>query len=525
MKVASRPTESSQNRVSVTSRACQALRRTAAIGLAAASLVSPIFGQADTVAVVIEGQVTARETLWLPPGVPLAGARVDLASNGTTLSTTTTDDRGAFSLRVSLAPGDYSIETSCRGTVSDLDGSARRPFGSERKTSDLGLVGVGTRTRDLRVTGDLNKSRTQFAWVDLSCVEPSRLASNDPQLRAEPGPDAVRPWHETISEDESPTVTVYYATDRGPLPRRTGRYNNERNESGALSFGRLRIRIPPTHRLAKIERPWFWRLEDPRKDFVITRRTNDDYQAFYRELRDHVQKASRRDAFVFIHGYRTSFDEAAYRTAQLAHDLSFEGAPIMYSWPSADALIPYPHDLTNSERTIPALRYFLNDLAEKTAAERIHLIAHSRGTYALTRAVSELVNRSGAPFKEVILLAPDIDAVVFREQIAPAIVGTGQRVTLYASSRNRALRMSKGFNGGDRAGDSFSPLIVQGIDTIDATSVETDWWGHDPIVPSVLWDIFDLLRSGSPPSQRFGLKPKRSSDGRPFWVFKPVASR
>ncbi len=38
-----------------------------------------------------------------------------------------------------------------------------------------------------------------------------------------------------------------------------------------------------------------------------------------------------------MHGYNTSFDNALYRTAQIAYDLDFDGATFLYSWPSGGA--------------------------------------------------------------------------------------------------------------------------------------------------------------------------------------------
>ena len=51
-------------------------------------------------------------------------------------------------------------------------------------------------------------------------------------------------------------------------------------------------------------------------------------------LREEVRDSRRKEAFVFIHGYNVAFDDAIYRTAQIAYDLSFDGPPILYSWPS-----------------------------------------------------------------------------------------------------------------------------------------------------------------------------------------------
>ena len=43
-----------------------------------------------------------------------------------------------------------------------------------------------------------------------------------------------------------------------------------------------------------------------------------------------VSRSPRKDAFVFIHGFNVAFEDAVMRTAQIAYDLGFDGAPILY---------------------------------------------------------------------------------------------------------------------------------------------------------------------------------------------------
>ena len=83
-------------------------------------------------------------------------------------------------------------------------------------------------------------------------------------------------------------------------------------------------------------------------------------------------------------------------------------------------------------------------------------------------------------FNQVVLAAPDIDADVFRERIAPAIINQARQVTLYASSNDLALTASRTFNSGDlRAGDTSRGLVVTpGIETIDVSGVDTSLLGH-----------------------------------------------
>jgi len=67
-------------------------------------------------------------------------------------------------------------------------------------------------------------------------------------------------------------------------------------------------------------------------------------------------------------------------------------------------------------------------------------------------------------FGQLILAAPDIHRDVFERDIAPAIVKTAQRTTLYASSQDVALRFSATVRSYARAGQSLQPLIyVRGL--------------------------------------------------------------
>ncbi len=106
---------------------------------------------------------------------------------------------------------------------------------------------------------------------------------------------------------------------------------------------------------------------------------------------------------------------------------------------------------------------------------------------------------------QIILAAPDIDADVFREQIAPAMAQHSQRTTLYCSNTDWALAASNTFNDGWRAGDSSRGiLIVPGADTVDASGIDTALLGHSyygDCLP-LLKDVQMLFESNLPPAER-----------------------
>ena len=135
-----------------------------------------------------------------------------------------------------------------------------------------------------------------------------------------------------------------------------------------------------------------------------------------------------KSAFVFVHGYNVTFEDAARRTAQMAYDLGFDGAPVFYSWPSQGETADYMVDEQNSDWTEKHLEAFLKEFVEHSKAENIYLVAHSMGNRSLTRAFMTLVQADPHlrdRVKELISTAPDIDADVFKQEIAPVLGASG----------------------------------------------------------------------------------------------------
>jgi esterase/lipase superfamily enzyme len=257
---------------------------------------------------------------------------------------------------------------------------------------------------------------------------------------------------------------------------------------------------------------------------MITRFSEQATPAFFRDVRAVVGRSQAKQAFVFVHGFNVSFESAVYRTAQLAYDLSFDGAPILYSWPAKEGLASYPTDLNNSDWTVEHLRTFLEQVSAQSGAQTIHLIAHSMGNRALANALARLASnpvQNRPHFNQLVLTAPDVDASVFRglaAQFQPLV----SRATLYASSKDEALAASRALQGYQRAGDTDpTVVIVPGMDTIDVSNVDSNLIGHFYYGEnrSVISDLRYVLE-GLLPSARATLEPRSSSDGA-YWRFKP----
>jgi esterase/lipase superfamily enzyme len=338
----------------------------------------------------------------------------------------------------------------------------------------------------------------------------------------------------TGEEEDFIRRTVFYGTDR----KETGSKEPEdyfgtgRAPGGTLRLGVCEVSIPRDHRLGQIERPALWKLEfrpDPEKHMVLTAVTPLPRDAFFGRLRSAVQVSKKKEAFVFVHGFNVSFTDAVLRTAQIAYDLGFDGAPITYSWPSQSDLSPagYHADETSAEWTIAHLDRFLTDIATRSGAQEIHLIAHSMGNRALTAALERIAARmtpeSRPLFEHIVLTAPDMDSDTFLE-FAREFSRPGRSTTLYASSNDKALQFSRKIHGGfPRAGDSGPDILVlRGIDTVEVSAVDTSFLGHSYYGEnrSVLSDLFGLIHDDKGPDQRFGLRP-RTKSGLRYWVFQP----
>jgi esterase/lipase superfamily enzyme len=253
-----------------------------------------------------------------------------------------------------------------------------------------------------------------------------------------------------------------------------------------------------------------------------------DKDPWFRKVRDRVEEDDGRTAFVFIHGYNTTFEEAALRTAQIGYDLEFPGAPILYSWPSAGSRFAYAADEEDARWSKGHLVEFLKDIRNRAGADNVTLIAHSLGGRLLSNALEILGNSSFAggevPFNEIVLSAPDIDADIFKTQIMPTMRKLANGRTLYASSEDWALIFARDFlrGGKPRAGDSGDQIIVMpDLETIDATDVRTDFWRHDDVSNrSVLTDMYALVREGKRAIQRQYLREQETENGI-FWRLAP----
>ncbi|MDO8051113.1 alpha/beta fold hydrolase [Janthinobacterium sp. SUN211] len=328
----------------------------------------------------------------------------------------------------------------------------------------------------------------------------------------------------------SSVVQVYFVTDRDRLPASGIIQTFGKLRSDSFSYGSVQVSIPATHQTGFIEAPsslvHIRFLEDPLKHILLLKSTVLTKESFLQQIQNRVGESEKKEAFLFVHGFNTTFEQAALRSAQMSFDLGFRGAPIFYSWPSKGSPTPlgYVADSQTVDWAKGNLKIFLEEFLLKTNADRVYLIAHSMGTQALTDTVTTLLSARPelrSKVKEVILAAPDIDAGIFRRDIAPAMVRIGSPVTIYASSKDVALQLSHLASDYPRVGDSGSGLVlIDGIETIDASNVSLGFLGHSVFAESrdVLSDWRYIIEQGLRARERAGLM--QVNMPRPYWTFR-----
>ena len=455
----------------------------------------------------ISGTVTDGMT-----SVPLVNVKVTALSSSGSVEVLT-DAKGHYSI-IGLRPDTYTVTFELRG---------------------FEMVSIV----DVTVLPDQNdnvseKMERNLATIGRVVVKPFPKVSSTPYIPPPVGsengvPSGKSPEEYDYIKLRRPNYViqrVFFATDRGVACKKCiplVSFDGEQSGRNELRYGEADVSIPCTHVQGDLESPSLWKLEfrpDKEKHIVLVSSRIEPRADFENALRVSVARSTKKDAFIFIHGYNVTFNDALRRTAQLAHDLKIFGPAITYSWPAKGEFLDYAHDETNIAWTTPHLEKLLASVATVPGIASVHIIAHSMGNRAVAEALALFGDKYGrlAHLSDVVLAAPDIDVGRF-EELATAFRKSVPYVTIYASASDHALQLSHRFHGSQRVGDvSPSPVVFPGFDVVDVTSVDTDWLGHGYFSNSALMgDISNIFLGVKMP--RFGIEQRSDEQGNPYWYF------
>ena len=177
-------------------------------------------------------------------------------------------------------------------------------------------------------------------------------------------------------------------------------------------------------------------------------------EQFREEVERRLGLTSKKEAFVYIHGYHSPFEDGPGVIAQLWHFMGRVGVPIAYSWPAGqpDPIRGYQYDRESGEFTLFHLKEFIKMLSLCKGLEKIHVVAHSRGTDVISSALREIFIEAKAagddPAKRyrlghVVLAAPDLDMeVAIQRIVAERFYMSMDKMTMYVSQNDRMIGIS-----------------------------------------------------------------------------------
>ncbi|MFN3673935.1 MAG: alpha/beta hydrolase, partial [Bosea sp. (in: a-proteobacteria)] len=236
---------------------------------------------------------------------------------------------------------------------------------------------------------------------------------------------------------------------------------------------------------------------DPAQHFSVADVGRLDLAPVVAEVKREIQRrpAAERDVLVFVHGYNTSFADAAFRFAQIVYDSGFKGVPVLFTWPSRGQLLQYPYDRESAFYSRDFLELNLRAIAKDLGTTRIDVLAHSMGTLLTLEAVRQASIRGdgnfGGKLRDVILAAPDVDLDVFRTQMRQI----KRPVTVFVSADDRALAFSRRF-----AGDKTRLGAISAKDTEIIAELEG--------LGATIIDLSEVASSDSLNHAKFAASPK-----------------
>jgi esterase/lipase superfamily enzyme len=285
-----------------------------------------------------------------------------------------------------------------------------------------------------------------FSALLAACANSShRIALASPTTHEPAGASQVNMLVET-TRSPSTTPGVIFSGDRA---RERSRYH-------------LVISVPPdkNRKIGEIQWPR-QSPPDPRTDFVTLKAENmgeGELDEWFSSV-----AGKKHKLFVFVHGFNSTFPEAAYRLAQIVHDSGMEAAPVLFTWPSRGRVLDYAYDAVSAAYSRDALEYVLTRAAADPNVSDITVMAHSLGNWVMMEALRQMSIRHGRidpKIKNVIMAAPDLDVDLFRSELQQ-IGSPRPRTTILVSQDDRALAFSKSIGGNVERVGALNPDLPQ----------------------------------------------------------------
>jgi esterase/lipase superfamily enzyme len=315
-----------------------------------------------------------------------------------------------------------------------------------------------------------------------------------------------------------------------------GRFSNEREDE--LKFGYFDSSIEPDLGLGIIFSPDLWFQTERTQIREIGLMESPE---FIEKLTGFVQSSPRRSLLLIVHGFREEFPSALHKTAFLGHQLDIDTPVLVFDWPGnqGSSLRGYRRARRIATESGRDLARLIGLIIEEVQPERLWLMANSMGAQVVSDAFSVLYREeqfadSETEIEDVILSAPDVGQEDFDDNFKPKIKALAKDLTVYVSSNDRALVMSRLVNRKRRQGEStlgadhveeairiaeFVEPNSERVTLVDVTPVNRTRNFHNfgLETPEFFDDVYLRLTNSDTPRSR-SLYSTRTPEGKVYWV-------
>ena len=251
----------------------------------------------------------------------------------------------------------------------------------------------------------------------------------------------------------------FYATNRSTGTDESDlaqRFTSQRQNR--LSFGSFDATIQPSLGLGMLVNPTEWlQNEEIRLSNVHTLAQTD----FVEQLQTQVEGSPHRALLIVLHGFREGYESALRKTAFLGHVLDINAPLLLFDWPGdqGSGLRPYRRAREVANASGAELASTLQLVVRDVQPEHVWIVANSMGAQVVVDAFSLLYQDKefadlDREINHVVLTAPDIDHQQFNQQFKRELSALAEHLTVYVSSNDRALLVSRLVNRGRRRGES-----------------------------------------------------------------------
>jgi len=318
------------------------------------------------------------------------------------------------------------------------------------------------------------------------------------------------------------------------------RFASERESS--LKFGIFDASIEPSVGLGMLINPSEWFQTE---EIVVSNTKALPQEAFVSQLREQVEASPRRSLLIVVHGFKERFPSALRKTVFVGHILDINSPVMVFDWPGdqGSSLRGYRNAHRVATASGAELAKTIELIVNDVKPEKLWLIANSMGGQVVADAFSHLYQNpefadAGIEIEDVILTAPDVSQEAFDNQFKQEIASLTRNLTVYVSSNDRALVMSRLVNLGDsRRGESTlsadmldeAAAVVDLLDPdselvtlVDVTPVNRTRNFHNFSLetPEFFDDLYLRLINKQTPHSR-GLYHLQTPKGANYWVLTP----